>query len=308
MSSNHLRPILVAVADDRDAGLRYAAAEAVRERRPLRIVHVVAPPRVLDGASPESVLLSFEAAEILAEHLLHTQQERALAIVDGQVPVETSLQRGGVVEVLLGLSEDADHIVLLHRREERLSSRLTGSTAIALAAVATVPVITVPEVWAGPRGAAHVTVGLGEQDLDDAEALLERGLLEAAARGATLTVVHAWYQPAEYGELVMGRLTREVSQQVARTGIEDRLSGWREAHPLVDTRVEVAHVRPIDGLLRASGHSDVLIVGRGRPRTTVHLGSVARALVRESLCPVLVLGTPEGKRGRCLEAPAAASS
>jgi nucleotide-binding universal stress UspA family protein len=308
MSSNHLRPILVAVADERDAGLRYAAAEAVREGRPLRIVHVLPPPQGSVRADPESILISFESAEMVAEQLLRGQYERAMAIVGGRVSVKKSLRRGGVVQMLLGLSKNADHIVLLHRREERFSHLLTGSTATALAAVATVPVVSVPEVWAGARVTPHVTVGLGDEDLDDADHLLGRAFYEAAARKAILTVIHTRYQPTAYSDLATGRPPREDWQRSARSRIDARLTAWQEAQPLVDTRVEVSHERPIDGLVRASGHSDVLIVGRRPSHGLVHLGSVVHALVCESLCPVLVVGRPERERDHPRQVRVAASS
>jgi nucleotide-binding universal stress UspA family protein len=310
MSLNLSLPIIVAVADEHDAGLRFAAAEALRERRPLTVVHVVPPPHGLLGPGRESVLLTFQGAELAAENLLQAQYERALAIVGGHVPVRKVLGRGPVVDTLLESSREAATIVVQHRRESRLSRVLTGSTAAGLAARAPVPVISVPEVWAGPRPSPSVTVGLGDEDLDDPSHLLGPAFAEAENRGACLTVLHAWYLPPDYPEPALDNPTLEDMRQMVHVLLEDQVAPWRHAHPDVDVRVEVTHVRPIDGLLRASGHCDLLVVSRRRSHGLVHLGFAVRTLVRDGLCPVLIVGGPGGRQGvePLVESPGAAVS
>jgi len=188
MNSTGPEPIVVAVADEHDAALRYAATESVRERRPLRVVHAVPPPRGVVGpgaGGPETILVTYRAIELVAEDLLQQQYERAVKLVDGDVPVAKVLGRGPVIDVLLDQSEDAHRLVLQHRHGPRLSRILTGSTAAALAARATVPVVSVPELWAGPRAVPHVTVALGGRDVEGGcDALLESAFAEAAARHA----------------------------------------------------------------------------------------------------------------------------
>ena len=289
--STSAAPVVVAVADEDDAALRYAAGEAVRDRRPLRVAHVLHPPS--GGAGPESVLVTFEAAQGVAQNLLNAQVERALELVDGKVPVQRALPRAQVVEGLLDQCAEADHLVLQHRHGPRLDRILTGSTVAGLAARAPVRIVSVPERWEGPRHAPHVTVALGDRDDGSREeVLLFFGFAEAEARRASLTVLHAWYLSAEDGDAVIGRPTLEHWRARARQDLETRIAPWREAHPSVDVRVDVPHVRPVDAIVRASGHSDVLLVARRRSHGLVHLGSVVRAAVRESRCPLVVV-TPD---------------
>jgi nucleotide-binding universal stress UspA family protein len=74
--------------------------------------------------------------------------------------------------------------------------------------------------------------------------------------------------------------------------VDAQLLSWRRAHPGVDVRVDVPHVRPIDAIVQASEHTDLMVVGRRRSHGLVHLGSVVRAAVRECHCPLIVV-TPD---------------
>ncbi len=291
MSRTSVAPVLVAVADDHDAALRYAAGEAVRDGRPLRVLHVVHPPR--GGPGPETVLITFEAAEQAGRDLLNRQAERALELVDGRVEVQRRLCRGPVVEALLEQCAGADRVVVQRRHGPRLDRILSGSTVAGLAARSPVRVVSVPEQWEGPRGRPHVTVALGDRDDGTREeVLLSFGFAEAEARTASLTVLHAWYLPAEYGDAGIDRPTLDHWQELARQQVEERLDPWRDAHAAVDVRVEVPHMRPVDAIVQASVHSDVLLVARRRSHGLVHLGSVVRTAVRKSRCPLVVV-TPD---------------
>jgi nucleotide-binding universal stress UspA family protein len=291
VSPSQRAPIVVAVADEHDAALRYAAAEAVRDRRPLRVVHVVPPVRAV--SSMDSMLITFEAIELVAEDLLHQQYERARELVGEAVPVERVLGRGVVAEILLEQVRDADHLVTQRRESSRLGRILTGSVSASLAARSPVPVVSVPEAWPGPRAVPHVTVALGDRDVEGHEdPLLAWAFAEAEARQAPLRVLHAWYLPAVYGQVSVPNPTLEDWQASAREAIEKELEPWRRAHPGVDVRVDVPHKRPIDAIVEASAHTDALVVGRRRSHGLVHLGSVVRAAVRESRCPLIVV-TPD---------------
>jgi nucleotide-binding universal stress UspA family protein len=298
MSESSTTPVVVAVADEHDAALRYAAAEAQRDRRPLRVVHVVPPPRGIAGAgvAGASIVVSFQAVEMIADDLIKQQRERALELVSGAVPVETALRRGPVIDMLLEEARGADHLVVQHRHGSRLGRILTGSTAAALAARAPVPVVSVPESWTGPHAVPHVTVALGRRDLEGRwDGLLGKALREARRREASLAILHAWYVPAEYGDVGLDPATMNRWHDEARAEVEESITPWIRAHPEIDVRVDVPHERPVDAIVAASRHSDVLVVGRRRSDGLVHLGSVVRAVIRESQCPVLVV-TPASRQ------------
>jgi len=289
--SEHKDPIVVAVgdSDSHDAALRFAADEAVRDRRPLRLVHVVHPPR--EGMFPEQMLISFSAVELAASQLLRGQVEAAVRLTGGVVPVSQALRRGAVVDHLVELSGNADHIVLQHRQQTRLVRVFTGSTAAGVAAHAHVPVVSVPELWSGPSN-HDVTVGLDR--VDQAGNLLRHGFAEALARDARLTVLHAWYLPPLYDDALVDRTDLHHWREGVRARIEAALVPLRSRFPEVDVHVELQHMRPADALVERSGRSDLLVLGRSwAERVTSHLGSVTRAVLREARCPVVVVDSVE---------------
>jgi nucleotide-binding universal stress UspA family protein len=85
----------------------------------------------------------------------------------------------------------------------------------------------------------------------------------------------------------------EATVRNASLSVQDHVAPGQSAHPTIDVRAEVPHIRPVDALEHASAHSDLLLVGRRRGHGLVHLGSVVRTLISESRCPVGVVGSPE---------------
>jgi len=104
-----------------------------------------------------------------------------------------------------------------------------------------------------------------------------------------VTVLHTIYVPAEYGELALDEGTIQQWHDGARQEIEKQVRTRQEQHPTVNLRIDVCYQRPADGIVAACRHSDLVVVGRRHPHGLIHLGSVVRAVVRESRCPVMVL-------------------
>jgi nucleotide-binding universal stress UspA family protein len=138
-----------------------------------------------------------------------------------------------------------------------------------------------------------VTVAVGDRDVEHREELLlEHAFAEAEARKASLTVLHAWYVPPDYGEVYLDEALLDQWRAESRRDLQEHVATWAAAHPSVEVRVEVPRLRPADALVRASRRTDLLVVARRRSHGLVHLGSVVRAVVRESRCPVLIV-TPD---------------
>jgi nucleotide-binding universal stress UspA family protein len=281
-------PVVVAIGDEDEhaAAVRFAAAEAVREVRPLRVVHVVHAPIL--GPGPEQMLLSFENADMVGDELLAAAVERAEDVVAGRVPVTKKLWHGPVVPSLVEAGEQAHRVVLQHRQLTGLRRVLTGSVCAGVAAHAQVPVVSVPELWTVRDPAARLVVGVDDTTGD--HRLLEPAFALAAEREASLVVLHAWYIPSMYAEAMRGRAAVEEAREKTRFRIAEEMAVWQAAYPAVDAQLEVSHARPADALLAASQRSDLLVLGRrSGAHAVTHLGSVTRALVRESRCPVMVL-------------------
>ena len=91
-----------------------------------------------------------------------------------------------------------------------------------------------------------------------------------------------------------------VATSAAATGSDtpDRQSladAWKDKAPDVTIETRAERGRPADVLEKASHDSDLLLVARARTWVPGHhLGSVARAVLREAACPVEVVPEPRG--------------
>jgi nucleotide-binding universal stress UspA family protein len=293
VTSERPRPLLVAVGDPdvHTAALAYATDVARRERRGLCLVHVIPP---FADAGPEVMLLSFEDAQLVSDDLVHRAEKWVADETEGTVPVEAYSVRGLVVDVLVELAQDADKVVLQHRQQSRLRRVFTGSVAAGVAGRCTVPVVSVPETWSsGPWHQPRIAAGILGDDSDDT--LLDHAFATAAEVRGTLTVLHAWTLPSPYDDARVGRDALREWGRLTSEQVGDRLKPWRSLYPDLDVRVRVDIERPADALVEQSRNSDLLLVGRSGGRHRVpHLGSLSRALIRESVCPVEIVPVRTG--------------
>ncbi len=291
---NRRRPVVVGIGDEdeHDAAVRFAAADAVRAGRPLHVVHVIDPPFL--GSGPEQMLLTFEDARVVGEQLLQAAVDRAHEVVEGRVPVVRRWRRGRVVPVLVEMSEAADVVVLQHRQRTGLRRVVTGSVCAGVAGRAHVPVVSVPELWTDDESSTGVVLGL--DDTPGSGHLLESAFALAAERKQPLVVVHGWFIASMYEEALIGRAGVEEARAKARSRIEAAMAVLAAVYPTVEASLTIAHARPADALVAASRNSALLVLGRrGAAHSVTHLGSVARALISESTCPVMIL-PPEWTR------------
>ena len=74
------------------------------------------------------------------------------------------------------------------------------------------------------------------------------------------------------------------------TRLEDMLAGWREKYPAVETGTEITHAHPGHLLAQASGHADLVVLGR-QPSHTGGSGadSVIHAVLHHARGPVAVI-------------------
>jgi nucleotide-binding universal stress UspA family protein len=272
-----LRPILLAVGDTDAYGpsLGFACAEAQRVGAPLRLVHV------LEGR-PRS----------RAHQLLEEVAAEARGLTGGAVPVDTLLRTGPVVTELTELSSGALLVVLQRRQLSRLQRLVTRSVSAHVGGRAQAPSVSVPEGWqprhAGPR---QVTVGVDGVDSEEGRRLLEHAFSRAAEARAELNIVHAWQLPSGYDDAVVAE--PEVEEWRARylRVLHGRLGPLQALHPGVQVSVEIRHLHPAEALIQAAKDSDLVLLGRGRLEHPLveHLGSVARAVMRDADCPAEVL-------------------
>jgi len=178
-------------------------------------------------------------------------------------------------------------LVVGRRTRAGLQRLLLGSTSIAVAARAPVPVVVVPDSWVPARTAsAPVVVGI-TGDGDD-EPALRFGFERAAKLRVPLVAVHAWeippllaWSPTEIVD-ARGRVTAELDR---------RLESWRAEFPDLEVVTAAPAERPVDAVIDAGRVAQLLVVGRHATasRHLGRLGSTARGVLHRANVPVAVL-------------------
>lgn len=287
-----LAPIVVAIGDsmEEDSSLLFASAEAVRTGRPLLVAHVV---HGNVPVAPHNLLISYETAGSVGHHLVVHAATRLKMMTEDKVRVETLVPRGGVVDQLVRLSRTAHMIVMEQRDLTRLQRVFTGSVSGGVAGRSAVEVVMVPELWQPPEGFVNrVVVGVGSWR--GANGLFEHAFDAADQHQAPLSVLHSWDLPSTYQDSLLDAMAAEQWRDEVAGQIEAAFAEAHRRHPGVKTTVDVVHARPADALLEASRGADLMVLGRrdvAHPAVQ-HAGSLTRALLRVSECPVSVVPRP----------------
>jgi nucleotide-binding universal stress UspA family protein len=280
--------VLVGIDGSQD-GLRavdYAADEALRTGAHLMLAHVVPQP-------PSDFALSDRTQEALlqaGERAVESARQRAEAAGIPGDRVGVRVWHGAVTSTLAKASRLANLVVLGRRGISGLERMFSGSTSTAVGARAQCPVVVVPHAWSPDKHTGRVTVGLD----GSARSLpaLAAAVAEATWRSAELVAVHAWQLPPPYYvDMPDVEHTLDKWRRTAELAVAEELAGWAERHPDIAISRIFEHAHPVGALVEHSADSDLLVVGT-RGGGGIHglaLGSVARAVVAGSVCPVMLV-------------------
>ena len=287
MTTSSNRPVVVGVDGTRasQGALRYAVEEARRLGVPLEAVHVV--PDHLD-VSP-LVVLSAEDRSALGSRIVRDAEDD---VADLAPDVDTvGWVHHGSRPAQLAKAAARGSALVVGRDERPLVERLLrGDTATGVAARAAVPVVVVPADWP-PQAAPHGVVLVGLKSPAVAPPVLDDAFRLADRLDATLVVLHAWWVPSEYADVIASRVAVEEWRHRATVEAETLLQEWRDRYPDVKVEIRVVHGHPGPMLVDASAGADVVVIGRrahGVP-AAVHLGGTARTVLRAAACPVRVV-------------------
>jgi nucleotide-binding universal stress UspA family protein len=278
MTTSQPGPVVVGVPVDAtiEHPVTWAARQARRLSAPLLLVHAYPPGS--DGTpfarwDPDAVR---RAAIARAGRVA----DRVTRLFPG-LSVSTAVRAGWPASTLEEYAGTARMIVVGRQRHGRLAEALLGSTEVDVATSVRCPVVAVPTTVPLPRQDAVVLAAVAH--LREAGTVVGYALAQAAARNATLRVVHCW--PAEGRYYPQHRL----QAQDELTHVTHQLV---HAFPDVPVQVTVIDGRPENVLVRESGEAGLVVLGPVAAGWPHRLGEVGRAVLRGSPSPVLML--PQG--------------
>lgn len=284
------RGIVVGVdgSPESHAAVRWAAQEAVLRRRPVTLLHVVAPIVVTWPIEP--VITGFyEWQEDNATEVLKQSQETLHSEVEGSPSPEVHLElrHDGIMTELSSASESADMIVVGSRGLGPVGGAVLGSVSRALLHHARCPVIVARE-GVVRRPDRNLPVLLGIDGSPASEAATAFAFEEASRRGVELVALHAWSDVAVFPILGMDWHTYE---QQGHEVLGERLAGWQEAYPDVRISRRIVCDKPARWLIDESKHAQLVVVGsRGRGGiSSMLLGSVSTAVAESATTRVAVV-------------------
>ncbi|MEU1319770.1 universal stress protein [Streptomyces tibetensis] len=288
------RPITAGVDASQEslAALAWAAREAVRRDRPLRVVHAwrVQTPELIETAVATD-------ADSQAEWV-HSAVSEAVGTVTEQHPdlaVTTDVIEGAVADTLVAAAADAEMLVLGSRGYGRIVGFLLGSIGQQVIAEAARPVVLVRAGDQPSSEAAGREIVVGQQgDPEDSADALRFAFETATARRATVRVVRAWSLPPVFayspGSL---KLLDEAGglEPYERKSLAAAIRPFRERFPDVPVEEHVEMGSASQVLLSVAGTAQLMVVGRRAHRTAVgaRIGSVAHGMLHHADCPVAVV-------------------
>jgi nucleotide-binding universal stress UspA family protein len=208
------------------------------------------------------------------------------------VPISGSVVFGHVPDALA--RESAGALIVVGTRVRTGPIRgLGGSSAIGIVAGVPAPVLVVPDLPAGDE-TGSVIVGVDGSAAGIQAALLAAAEAQRASRA--LHIVHAWWDPPDWGTLVPFQPAAADSLRIAHRVVLDETADLVAARfPTVRVFRALVHAPTLVALVDAARHGSLLVLGRhsrvaGLPAL---LGSTTRAVLLRTVVPTLVAAESE---------------
>ncbi|MFE9311874.1 universal stress protein [Streptomyces sp. NPDC088353] len=296
-----LSPVIVGVDGSAEslAAVEWAAREAVRRDRPLRMVHA----RNWTPRQTESEPANTEQRQLARRTLRQAEEHIRGSVPDVRLTDEQV--EGPATAALLKATEQAELLVLGSRGLSGFTGVLVGSVAQGVVAMAPRPVVLVrageeAEDEHFPADDGSPSTGTGFRDVvlgidlaDACDEVIEFAFEAARLRHARLRVVYAWQPPSaiSLGPGDIGLINDPAQAEEWRDFLSALLRVWRDKYRDTEVLETVVEGKASTVLVRAASAASLLVVGRRlseRP-TVPRIGPVTHAAVHHVRCPLAVV-------------------
>ncbi|WKD31195.1 universal stress protein [Streptomyces xanthophaeus] len=263
----------------------WAAREAVRRDRPLRIVYGAD----TDGRALYLSAETIERVRVNGRALLDDTAKAVSAEYPG-LNVTTEFSRAGAVDSLHRAGGLHGTIVVGNRGLGGFSSLMLGSVGLDVAAAAMTPVIVVR----GPDGAEENGTVLAAIR-DEHDLLYARyAAREAELRKASLRLLHVWNMLESVGEVVSMLDDVDAIAGAHAESLRAVTDAICEEFPDLEVQADAEKSISVAGVLvEASRHADLLVMGGRRVPGSLglapNLGKATHSLLHHAHCPVLLI-------------------
>lgn len=276
-----------------DAAVSWAARDAAMRKVPLTVVHAVVTPTATwpPVAYPQAlaVRLEDEGKRAIMDAMKLAEQ---VMPADAKVAIGRELVFSAPVPALIGMSDEAEMIVMGTAGRGLLARGVLGSVSSTVVRQANCPVAVMHEDGLPDTLDAPVLVGIDGSEASELATAV--AFEEASFRGVELVALHAWSDVAVTGELP--DVDWSSVEASAQRSLAESLAGWQERYPDVTVHREVVRDRPARQLAEKAASAQLLIVGsHGRGGLTgMLLGSVSNAVLHHVRIPVIVARPSSG--------------
>jgi len=286
------KPIVVGVdgSEPNQSAVAWAAHEAAALGCAVELVTAL--PRHPRGSVPGVRTGDQEALDMLAD-----ARHRVRHVVDEQT-VATVAHPGSAVHVLLQHAAGARLVVVGRRGLGGLGRAVLGSTSTALAGRCQVPVAIIPDGWdVEDRRGGPVVVGVDPDHPD------HRPLHVAFARARRLRVplvaVHGRVPSPAYEDDTATLTGSGAGTREDDSSVDMLLAFWSERFPQIQVRPMHAPLPGAEAVLEAAEIAQVVVLGRHEVGMLggFTLGSVARPVLHQASCPVVVVPAEPSRAG-----------
>jgi nucleotide-binding universal stress UspA family protein len=271
-----------------ERAVRWAAALAGLEHRPVVLVHAPSPPGVtawmgVPGFNPAMLI---EAKDDSARSHL---QEAAAAVhaLDPRLTVYRVLEHRDARDALLSMSKSAAVLVVGSRGRGPMACLILGSVSLAVSQHSSCPVVVVRRDASESGGGIVV----GTDGTARSDAAVGFAFRQASLRSLPLTVVHAFWSDQDDGYPTRARAYEAADLEDMRLLLGESIAGPKADHPDVKVTLHVERGVPDSVLLHACETADLVVVGTHPTNAVYDLlsGEVSRSVLGHARCPVAVV-------------------